>query len=236
MGLKELVAEKRRSCAVALYSECNNATNLKTHTEECNTVCNSNATQSIKVLENIDSSCNYIHNGQATEVLNSHTTSKQSNTTNVAYKSTSFEDRTNAKIIQNQSDKYVISANDNNCLVWCFSCQYLSATSFCSQIYNRVIPHALRQCEYYVGDVDKRATVDYQPYTQQELDGLLRQSAIPLVEHLVNCHCCSLEDARYGRAIQEIASKFEDILLCFEDAANKRYLLMNYIIALRCKY
>ena len=61
------------------------------------------------------------------------------------------------------------------------------------------------------------------PTHKNELNRLLNQAARPLYHHLIDCQQCSLEDARYCSDGMTLGSRFDDLLLCFDDAADKRY-------------
>ena len=50
---------------------------------------------------------------------------------------------------------------------------------------------------------------------------------------LRQCQQCSLEDTRYCGDGFELGNRFDDLLLCFDDAADKRYKLMNQVIKAR---
>ena len=74
---------------------------------------------------------------------------------------------------------------------------------------------------------------EVKPYTQDELNRLLNQVAKPLFFHLIDCQQCSLEDARYCGDGFGLGNTFDDLLMCFDDAADKRYKLMNQVIKAR---
>ena len=74
---------------------------------------------------------------------------------------------------------------------------------------------------------------EVEPYTQDELNRLLNQAAKPLYHHLIDCQQCSLEDTRYCSDGMTLGNRFDDLLLCFDDAADKRYKLMNQVIKAR---
>ncbi|HNN29920.1 MAG TPA: hypothetical protein PKL36_12830, partial [Agitococcus sp.] len=71
---------------------------------------------------------------------------------------------------------------------------------------------------------------EFKPYTQDELNKLLNQAAKPLYFHLIDCQQCSLEDTRYCSDGMTLGKRFDNLLLCFDDAADKRYKLMNQVI------
>ena len=71
------------------------------------------------------------------------------------------------------------------------------------------------------------------PYSQDELHRLFNQAAKPLYHHLIDCQQCSLEDARYCVDGFVLGNRFDDLLLCFDDATNKCYELMNQVIKAR---
>ena len=50
---------------------------------------------------------------------------------------------------------------------------------------------------------------------------------------LRQCQQCSLEDTRYCVEGFGLGNTFDCLLLCFDDATNKRYELMNQVIKAR---
>ena len=94
---------------------------------------------------------------------------------------------------------------------------------------------------FIVGDIhgshsllkDTLKEVKTTPYSQDELHRLFNQAAKPLYHHLIDCEQCSLEDTRYCGDGFELGNRFDDLLLCFDDAADKRYKLMNQVIKTR---
>ena len=119
-------------------------------------------------------------------------------------------------------------------LVTCNQCEYLSLTGSCSRLGKRVIATALRECDSFTLLKKERPPLEeVKPYTQDELNRLLNQAARPLYHHLIDCEQCSLEDARYCVDGFVLGNSFDDLLLCFDDATNKRYELMNQVIKAR---
>ena len=74
---------------------------------------------------------------------------------------------------------------------------------------------------------------EVKPYSHHELIHLLNKAAKPLYHHLIDCQQCSLEDARYCSDGMTLGNTFDCLLLCFDDATNKRYELMNQVIKAR---
>ena len=62
------------------------------------------------------------------------------------------------------------------------------------------------------------------------LERFIYKGAKPLYFHLIDCEQCSLEDTRYCSDGFSLGNTFDDLLLCFDDASNKRYLLMNQLL------
>ena len=119
--------------------------------------------------------------------------------------------------------------NYSHC-VTCNQCEYLSFTGSCSRLGKRVIATALRECDAFKLLKKERPQIEeVKPYTQDELNRLLNQAAKPLYFHLIDCQQCSLEDARYCVEGFGLGNTFDCLLLCFDDATNKRYELMNPI-------
>ena len=118
--------------------------------------------------------------------------------------------------------------------VTCNQCEHLALTGTCSRLSKRVIATALRECDSFTLLKKERPPLEeVKPYTQDELNRLLNQAAKPLYHHLIDCEQCSLEDARYCSDGMTLGSRFDDLLLCFDDAADKRYKLMNQVIKAR---
>ena len=119
-------------------------------------------------------------------------------------------------------------------LVTCNQCEYLSFTGSCSRLGKRVIAAALRECgSFQLLKKERPPLEEVKPYTQDELNRLLNQAAKPLYHHLIDCQQCSLEDARYCVDGFVLGNTFDCLLLCFDDAADKRYKLMNQVIKAR---
>ena len=119
-------------------------------------------------------------------------------------------------------------------LVTCHQCEHLALTGSCSRLGKRVIPEALRECTFFeLRQKERLSVVKTTPYTQDELNRLLNQAAKPLYFHLIDCQQCSLEDARYCVEGFGLGDTFDCLLLCFDDATNKRYELMNQVIKAR---
>ncbi|MCB1656767.1 MAG: hypothetical protein KDI39_00895 [Pseudomonadales bacterium] len=119
-------------------------------------------------------------------------------------------------------------------LVTCNQCEHLSLTGSCSRLGKRVNPQAMRECDSFVLLKRERSPLEeVKPYTQDELNRLLNQAAKPLYHHLIDCQQCSLEDARYCGDGFGLGNTFDCLLLCFDDAADKRYKLMNQVIKAR---
>ena len=124
-------------------------------------------------------------------------------------------------------------SNYSHC-VTCTQCEYLSLTGSCSRLGKRVTPQALRECgSFQLLKKERPQIEEVKPYTQDELNRLLNQVAKPLYHHLIDCEQCSLEDTRYCGDGFELGNRFDDLLLCFDDAADKRYKLMNQVIKAR---
>ena len=118
--------------------------------------------------------------------------------------------------------------------VKCNQCEYLALTGTCQRLSKRVIPEALRECTFFeLRQKERLSVVKPTPYSQDELHRLFNQAAKPLYHHLIDCEQCSLEDARYCSDGMTLGSRFDDLLLCFDDAAHKRYELMNQVIKAR---
>ena len=126
----------------------------------------------------------------------------------------------------------LLAANSHN--VTCNNCDHLTLTGTCQRLSKRVIPEALRECTFFeLRQKERLSVVKTTPYTQDELNKLLNQASRPLYHHLIDCQQCSLEDARYCSDGMTLGNRFDDLLLCFDDAADKRYKLMNQVIKAR---
>lgn len=121
-----------------------------------------------------------------------------------------------------------------NHLLTCNQCEYLSLTGTCQRLSKRVIPEALRECTFFeLRQKERLSVVKTTPYSQDELHRLFNQAARSLYHHLIDCEQCSLEDARYCVEGFGLGDTFDCLLLCFDDAADKRYKLMNQVIKAR---
>ena len=118
--------------------------------------------------------------------------------------------------------------------VTCNQCEHLALTGTCSRLSKRVIATALRECgSFQLLKKERPQIEEVKPYTQDELNRLLNQAAKPLYHHLIDCQQCSLEDTRYCVEGFGLGDTFDCLLLCFDDAAHKRYELMNQVIKAR---
>ena len=130
--------------------------------------------------------------------------------------------------------KNSFSLNNYSHCVRCNQCEHLSFTGTCSRLSKRVNPQALRECgSFQLLKKERPQIEEVKPYTQDELNRLLNQAAKPLYFHLIDCEQCSLEDARYCVEGFGLGNTFDCLLLCFDDATNKRYELMNQVIKAR---
>lgn len=121
-----------------------------------------------------------------------------------------------------------------NHLLTCNQCEHLALTGTCSRLGKRVNPQAMRECgSFQLLKKERPQIEEVKPYTQDELNKLLNQAAKPLYHHLIDCEQCSLEDARYCVDGFVLGNSFDCLLLCFDDAADKRYKLMNQVIKAR---
>ena len=120
-------------------------------------------------------------------------------------------------------------------LITCQQCEHLTSTGYCRvKPQYKPQPEALRECTFFeLRQKERLSVVKTTPYSQDELHRLFNQAARPLYHHLIDCEQCSLEDARYCEDGFVLGNAFDDLLLCFDDAANKRYLLMNQVIKAR---
>ncbi len=119
-------------------------------------------------------------------------------------------------------------------LVTCNQCEHLALTGSCSRLGKRVNPQALRECgSFQLLKKERPPLEEVKPYTQDELNRLLNQAAKPLYFHLIDCQQCSLEDTKYCVEGFGLGNTFDCLLLCFDDATNKRYELMNQVIKAR---
>ena len=126
------------------------------------------------------------------------------------------------------------SLNNYSHCVTCNQCEHLSLTGTCSRLGKRVNPQAMRECgSFQLLKKERPQIEEVKPYTHAELKALLNQVAKPLYFHLIDCEQCSLEDARYCSDGMTLGSRFDDLLLCFDDATDKRYELMNQVIKAR---
>jgi hypothetical protein len=92
----------------------------------------------------------------------------------------------------------------------------------------------LRECtSFELRQKERLSVVKTTSYTINEINRLFNQAAKPLYHHLIDCEQCSLEDARYCVDGFGLGNTFDCLLLCFDDAANKRYELMNQVIKAR---
>ena len=138
-----------------------------------------------------------------------------------------------AELKQHKSELLLLlAANSHN--VTCNQCEHLTLTGTCQRLSKRVIPEALRECTFFeLRQKERLSVVKTTPYSQDELHRLFNQAARPLYHHLIDCEQCSLEDARYCVDGFVLGNSFDCLLLCFDDAADKRYKLMNQVIKAR---
>lgn len=130
--------------------------------------------------------------------------------------------------------KKPFSLNNYSHCVTCNQCEHLALTGTCQRLSKRVIPEALRECTFFeLRQKERLSVVKTTPYSQDELHRLFNQAAKTLYFHLIDCEQCSLEDTRYCVEGFGLGNTFDCLLLCFDDAADKRYKLMNQVIKAR---
>ncbi|PTQ87068.1 hypothetical protein [Agitococcus lubricus] len=126
------------------------------------------------------------------------------------------------------------SLNNYSHCVTCNQCEHLSFTGTCKRLGKRVLPNVMRECDSFnMLKTERISPVNSKPHTKDELHHLLNQAAKPLYHHLIDCQQCSLEDTLYCVEGFGLGNTFDCLLLCFDDAANKRYELMNQVIKAR---
>ena len=132
--------------------------------------------------------------------------------------------------VKNESYSPLEDGQLNRKSVTCNQCDHLSFTGSCSRLGKRVNPQAMRECgSFQLLKKERPQIEEVKPYTQDELNRLLNQVAKPLYHHLIDCEQCSLEDTRYCVEGFGLGDTFDCLLLCFDDAADKRYKLMNQV-------
>jgi len=122
-------------------------------------------------------------------------------------------------------------------MVKCQQCEHLTLTGSCRikpQI--KPMPDALRDCVSFDAlKTERISEVRSETYTQSELNDLLSRYEKKLFHHLVNCVACSLMDSRYCVDGFAIGSGYDAMLLCFDDAARKRKLLLTQVMKTRSR-
>ena len=120
-------------------------------------------------------------------------------------------------------------------LITCQQCEHLTLTGYCRvkpQV--KPMPEAMQDCgEFKQLQTERIIPVENAPYTQTEINDLLDRDEKPLFQHLVDCRRCCLEDSEYCEDVFAIGSRYEDSLLCFDDAASKRESLLNAVVKAR---
>mgnify|MGYP000302426740 CR=1 FL=1 len=119
-------------------------------------------------------------------------------------------------------------------LITCQQCEHLTLTGYCRvkpQV--KPMPDAMQDCGEFNQLETERINIVNAPYTQTELKDLLGRDEKPLFQHLVDCRDCCLEDSHYCDDVVAIGSRYEDSLLCFDDADRKRESLLNAVVKAR---
>ncbi len=115
-------------------------------------------------------------------------------------------------------------------MVKCQQCEHLTLNGYCTikpQI--KPMPNAMRDCVSFDALQTGRISILSTPYTQSELNDLFSRYEKKLFHHLVNCVACSLMDSRYCVDGFAIVSGYDAMLLCFDDAARKREVLLTQV-------
>jgi len=91
----------------------------------------------------------------------------------------------------------------------------------------------MRDCASFDVLKTERISIVNAPYSATELNDLLNRYEKKLFHHLVDCRDCCLQDSRYCGDAFAIGSRYDAMLLVFDDAASKREALLNQVIRAR---
>ena len=91
----------------------------------------------------------------------------------------------------------------------------------------------MRDCASFDVLKTERISIVNAPYSATELNDLLNRYEKKLFHHLVDCRDCCLQDSRYCGDAFAIGSRYDAMLLVFDDAASKREALLNAVIRAR---
>jgi|GEM_PF-2767810 len=235
MGLKQIIANKTKSCTVASPRVCNSATFSESTVNLCNSQCNFNATTNIKILINKDSICNQQCNSNAT----GQKTDVQLLPLKTPEKLHTKNEELHIKITENTplggGDNSVISANSQNLtlvdnlpsvakvatVAVAANDLYpkteekpvIPKTNLTHQLANQVEP--LNQ----VHPQGEREPVQVQAYATDEL---LTRYEKPLFYHLLACPYCHVKKAQYCADGYAIGNVYDALLLNRDDAQARR--------------
>lgn len=113
-------------------------------------------------------------------------------------------------------------------LITCQQCEHLALSGYCKvKVSVKPSPDAMHVCRSFELVQEARAPIANNPYTQTELEALLSKTEKPLFYHLVACKACDVEASRYCLDGYAMGQAYDDLLLVFEDAANKRDALIT---------
>ena len=206
MGLKQLVAEKTKSCAVALPSKRNAQLLDDLSKNVCNQSCNTNATHSIEPLINKDSIRNSQRNHDATVQKIDAQLLPLKMPEKLRYENSELRDDLPTLSGIGGGDNFVISANNTNAQA--------ANDIFTKGEVKPVIPKTVRQVEPL-----QHTATHSQPYATDEL---LTRYEKPLFNHLLACPYCHVKKAQYCVSGYAMGSVYDALLLNRDDAQARR--------------
>ena len=132
------------------------------------------------------------------------------------------------------SNDHTPTANRYAHLITCHQCEHFTPTGHCRvKPQYKPQPEAMRDCASFDVLKTERISIVNAPYSATELNDLLNRYEKKLFHHLVDCRDCCLQDSRYCGDAFAIGSRYDAMLLVFDDAASKREALLNAVIRAR---
>ena len=119
-------------------------------------------------------------------------------------------------------------------LVQCQQCANLTLGGGCRMKAGyKPIPNAKRDCKQHQPLQETRQTAAVVPYSQQEIEALLRRHESQLLAHVVNCPDCRISDRRWCGDGFAAGSAYDALLMVFDDADDRHQTFVDRVIKAR---
>ncbi|MBL0229503.1 MAG: hypothetical protein IPP76_01395 [Moraxellaceae bacterium] len=214
MGLKQIVAEKTKSCVVAPPRQRNAQLLDDLDQNTRNSQRNTSATTSLKALANKDYTRNQQRNYDATVQKTDAQLLPLKTPQKLRSKNEELRDNLPTLSACISGDNSVNSANSIS--------NEATKTHYENIVVSEVSTNSENLAHPPMEDGQHSPTVEVTPLNFMERNALLVQSEKPLFYHALNCPYCHIEKAQYCLHGNKQGKAYNEALLLFEDAQARR--------------